>query len=201
VLLQTKGMPPKSVCVYCASSRQANPAYANAAHDLGQTLARAGTELVYGGGTAGSMGALARGALEAGGRVVGVIPRFMEEMEVFNHGVTELIVVDNMHARKLRMLQGTDAVVALPGGAGTLEELFEAISWKRLGLYTKPIVLVNTLGFFDHCTALLDRCVEEKFLADRHRDMWTVVSDPSRVIAAIADAQPWEESTRLWAVL
>jgi uncharacterized protein (TIGR00730 family) len=147
------------------------------------------------------MGEVARGALEAGGRVVGVIPRFMDEMEVFNHSVSELIVVDNMHARKMRMLEGTDAVIALPGGVGTLEELFEAISWKRLGLYTKPIILVNTLGFFNHCTALLDRCVEEKFLSDRHKAMWTVVERPAQVIDAIAQAPTWEESARLWAVL
>ena len=194
-------MPPQSICVYCASSRQANPAYAAAAYELGAMIARAGAELVYGGGLAGSMGAVARGALEAGGRVVGVIPQFMEDMEVFNHDVSELIVVDTMHSRKRRMLQAVDAVVALPGGVGTLEELFEVITWKRLGLYTKPIIMVNTLGFFDHCTALLNHCVEEKFLSERHAAMWTVVDHPSEVIEAIAQAPPWEETARLWAVL
>ena len=194
-------MAPKSICVYCASSRQADPAYAAAAYELGAIIARAGAELVYGGGLAGSMGRLAQGALDAGGRVIGVIPRFMEEMEVFNHGVSELIVVDDMHARKRRMLDGSDAVVALPGGAGTLEELFEAISWKRLGLYTKPIILVNTLGFFNHCMALLNHCVEQKFLSERHNAMWTVVEDSSAVLPAIAAAPQWEESARKWAVL
>ncbi len=194
-------MQAKSICVYCASSRQAHPEYAEAAYEMGAVIARAGIELVYGGGTAGSMGAVAKGALEAGGRVVGVIPQFMEDMEVMNRDCTELIVVANMHDRKRRMLVGTDAVVALPGGVGTFEELFEAISWKRLGLYTKPIVMVNTRGFYDSCTALLERCIDEKFMAAKHAAMWTVVNRADEVLPAIAAAPSWEESARLFAVL
>src|ERR1044071_4191185 len=156
-------MPIGTVCVYCASSEQAPPVYAEAAVRLGAHLAAEGFALVYGGSTLGSMGRMAHAALAAGARVTGVIPRFMDDLEWGHRSLTQLHVVDDMHERKRKMLQLSDAVVALPGGCGTLEELFEAITWKRLGLYLGPIVLVNVNHFFDPCLDLLSRCVEERF--------------------------------------
>src|SRR5579884_3607112 len=137
------------ICVYAASSQQCDPLYHDAAKRLGALLAQAGCTLVYGGGSAGSMGAVANGALAAGGEVVGVIPRFMADLEWGHGGLTRLELVEDMRERKHRLLTDSDAVVALPGGCGTLEELFEAITLKRLGLYFKPIVLLNTRGYYN----------------------------------------------------
>jgi uncharacterized protein (TIGR00730 family) len=193
-------MSIQRVCVYCASSRSADPRYHAEAAALGRILAEAGVEIVYGGGSTGSMGALAEGALESGGRVIGVTPHFMNDLEWAHRRLTELHLVDDMHARKRRMIQGTDAVIALPGGCGTLEELFETITLKRLGLYVNPIVLVNTLGFFDHCARLLEACVEQRFMDSRHLTMWTVVPGAEDVLAAISAAPPWTERARGFAV-
>ena len=146
------------------------------------------------------MGALADGAIEAGGVVRGVLPRFMEELEWGHRGITQLEYVDSMRQRKERMLEQADAVVALPGGCGTLEELFEVITFKRLGLYSGPIVLVNTRGFFDRCTALLEHCVEERFMDVRHLAMWQVVVEPEEVLEAVANAPPWSKSAVGFAV-
>jgi len=139
----------RSVCVYCASSSRSPEIYLEAAARLGRALAEAGMGIVYGGSSLGSMGRMAEAALAAGGKVTGVLPQFMDELEWGHRNLTELRVVDDMHERKRTMLELADAVVALPGGCGTLEELFEAITWKRLGLFFGPVVLVNVNGFFD----------------------------------------------------
>jgi hypothetical protein len=136
------------VCVYCASSRQCDPIYHQAAARLGRELALAGHTTVYGGGSVGSMGYLADAALAAGGGVIGVIPSFMHDLEWAHRGLTELLVVNDMHERKRLMIDSVAAVVALPGGCGTFEELFEAITWKRLGLFGGAIVIVNTEDFY-----------------------------------------------------
>ena len=136
------------ICVYAASSGQCDPAYHAAAYAVGQHIARAGATLVYGGGSAGSMGAVANGALSEGGEVIGILPRFMADLEWGHPGLTRLELVEDMRERKHRLLTDSDAVVALPGGCGTLEELFEAITLKRLGLYFKPILLLNTRDFY-----------------------------------------------------
>jgi uncharacterized protein (TIGR00730 family) len=188
------------VCVYCASSRSAHPDYRDAARRLGRELASAGVTVVYGGALSGSMGALAEGALGAGGKVVGVIPGFMQALEWGHNGLTELQVVKTMHDRKRLMIDGTDAVIALPGGCGTLEELFEAITLKRLGLYLSPIVLVNTRGFFDDCVGLLERSVAESFMDERHLGMWQVVERPEDVLDAIRTSAPWTPKARGFAV-
>ena len=188
--------PIRTVTIYCASSEKSPALYLEAAARLGRTLAGAGIGIVYGGGSQGSMGRLAAGALGAGGKVVGVLPRFMDELEWGHRSLTELRVVDSMHERKQLMLELADAVVALPGGCGTLEELFEAITWKRLGLYFGPIVLVNVNGFFDSCIALLSRCVEERFMDERHRAMWSVVTEPEAVVEAIDAAPAWTAAAR-----
>lgn len=191
----------RSVCVYCASSRSAHPEYRAAAFALGETLARRGYTVIYGGGAVGSMGALADGALACGGRVVGVLPRFMAELEWGHKGLTELELVGDMRTRKHLMLVRSAGAVALPGGSGTLEELLEAISLKRLGLYLHPIVLVNTRAFFDPLIELLGRAVDERFMDARHLEMWRVVERPEQVPDAIECAPPWPQDARGFAAV
>ena len=141
-------MTLRRVCVYCASSRKCDPDYFEAARTLGRKLARRGLEVVYGGGRVGLMGALSEGALEEGGKVIGVIPGFMMEREWGHTGLTELHVVEDMHVRKSLMMQKSEAFVALPGGSGTFEELFEVLTWKRLGFVTGPVILANLKGIY-----------------------------------------------------
>jgi uncharacterized protein (TIGR00730 family) len=190
----------RTVCVYCASSRQCDAAYHDAARRLGGTLAGSGFGIVYGGGGGGSMGALADGALARGGHVVGVLPRFMVELEWGHRGLPELLLVDNMRERKHEMLARSHAVVALPGGCGTLEELFEAMTLKRLGLYLHPIVLVNTRRYFDPLVGLLESAVSEHFMDERHLAMWQVVNEPEEVPAAIESAPGWTSEAQGFAV-
>ena len=191
----------RTVCVYCASSRRAHPDYRAAAHRLGEVLAREGVAIVYGGGAVGSMGALADGALAAGGRVIGILPRFMAELEWGHKGLSDLQLVEDLRARKHQMLALSQAAIALPGGSGTLEELLEAITLKRLGLYLNPIVLVNTRGFFAPLLALLESAVAEHFMDTRHLMMWQVVATPEEVPAALAAAPVWSAEARSFAAL
>ena len=193
-------IPGRAVCVYCASSRTCDPAFHDSARQVGAVLADHGYTIVYGGGGAGSMGALADGALSRGGRVIGVLPRFMSELEWGHTGLTELELVEDMRTRKHRMLEHSQGVVALPGGCGTWEELFEALSLKRLGLYTGPIVIVNTRGFYDPLLTLLRSSITERFMDERHAAMWSVVNEPSEVPGALADAPGWSEEARAFAV-
>jgi len=191
----------RSVCVYCASSGRSSEIYLEAAARLGRILAEAGITIVYGGSSLGSMGQLASAALGAGGKVIGVLPRFMDELEWGNRALTELRIVDDMHERKRVMLELSDAAIALPGGCGTLEELFEAITWKRLGLYFGPVVLVNVNGFFDPCIELLNRCVDERFMDEKHRAMWSVAADPEAVVETLREAPEWSRDARKFAAL
>jgi uncharacterized protein (TIGR00730 family) len=189
----------QTVCVYCASSDRTPPVYLEAAARLGRSLAEAGIAIVYGGSSLGSMGRMASAALEAGGKVTGILPRFMDELEWGNRALTELRIVDDMHERKRLMLELSHAVIALPGGCGTLEELFEAITWKRLGLYFGPVVLVNVNRFYDPCVELLERTVAEGFMNPKHREMWCVVEQPEHAIAALRSAPPWTPAARSFA--
>jgi hypothetical protein len=191
----------RSVCVYCASSQACDAEFHDVARRLGVLLAAAGCTVVYGGGRAGSMGALAEGALAAGGRIVGVIPKFMVDLEWGHDDLTELHVVEDMRTRKHEMLTRASAVVALAGGPGTLEELFEAITLKRLGLYLGPIVIVNTRGYYDALLAQLEAAVSGRFLDVRHASMWTVVDRPEDVLPAIEAAAPWGADSRGFAVV
>jgi uncharacterized protein (TIGR00730 family) len=193
--------PPieRAVCVYCASSRSAHPDYRSAAHRLGEVLAREGVGIIYGGGAVGSMGALADGALSAGGRVIGILPRFMAELEWGHKGLTDLQLVEDLRTRKHMMLTLSQAAIALPGGSGTLEELLEAITFKRLGLYLNPIVLVNTRDFFTPLLEVLARAVDERFMDRRHLQMWQVVATPEEVPAALASAPAWSAQARSFA--
>jgi uncharacterized protein (TIGR00730 family) len=194
-------MHPKRVCVYCASSRRCDGVYHQAAERLGRILARAEVTVVYGGGGQGSMGHLAEGALAEGGRVIGVIPQFRYDLEWAHRGLSELVLVRDMHERKRLMIQEVDAVVALPGGCGTFEELFEAMAWKRLGIFGGPIVIVNTRDYYRPCLDLLERSIERNFMDHRHREMWSVVEEPEQVLDAIRTAAPWPHRNREFAVL
>jgi len=191
----------RAVCVYCASSRTAHPQYRAAARRLGEVLARAGIGIVYGGGAVGSMGALADGALGAGGRVVGILPRFMAELEWGHKCLTDLQLVEDLRTRKHLMLTLSQAAIALPGGSGTLEELLEAITLKRLGLYLNPIVLVNTRNFFTPLLKVLTSAVEEHFMDARHLLMWQVVATPEEVPTALATAPSWSADARRFAAV
>jgi uncharacterized protein (TIGR00730 family) len=191
----------RAVCVYCASSRTAHPEYRAAARRLGEVLAGAGISIVYGGGAAGSMGALADGALDAGGRVIGILPRFMADLEWGHPGLTDLQLVEDLRTRKHLMLTLSQAAIALPGGSGTLEELLEAITLKRLGLYLNPIVLINTRGFFDPLLEVLRRAVDEHFMDTRHLSMWQVVATPDEIPRALANAPGWSAEARSFAAL
>ncbi len=189
------------ICVYCASSNQSDPVYREAAFRVGELLATDGHTLVYGGGSAGSMGAVADGALSKDGEVIGILPRFMADLEWGHPGLTHLELVDDMRERKHQLLTGSDAVIALPGGCGTLEELFEAITLKRLGIYFNPIILLDTRGFYQPLDAFLQRVIDEHFMNREHAAMWQLAAQPEDVLGAIADAPAWDENARNYAVV
>ena len=177
----------RSICVFCGASSGNDPRYATAATAVGEGLARRGIQLVYGGGRLGLMGAVADGALAAGGRVVGVIPRGLVDRELAHTGVSELRVVETLHERKAVMAELSDAFIALPGGLGTLEELAEVLSWAQLDLHTKPIGLLDVGGYFAPFEAFLDHAVAEGFIAERHRRLLLVDDDLDRLLAAFAE--------------
>lgn len=189
------------VSVYAASSAHCEPTYHDHARLLGGLIAQGKHTLVYGGGAVGSMGAVAEGALAAGGEVIGVLPRFMDELEWGHRQLSMLHVVESMHERKLKMLEMADAVVALPGGSGTLEELFEAITWKRLGLISAPIVMLNTNGFYRPVVELLEHAIAQRFMNPEHRAMWSCADTPMAVMDAIRDAPAWPKNAREFAVV
>lgn len=159
----------KSICIYCGSKTGAAPAYAEAAREAGRALAEQGVRLVYGGGRVGLMGVAADACLDAGGQVTGVIPDFLAVREVAHPRVQDMRVVTSMHERKQIMADESDGFIALPGGIGTMEELFEIWTWSQLGRHAKPVGLLNVAGYFDHLLAFLDRMTEEGFIEARHR--------------------------------
>jgi uncharacterized protein (TIGR00730 family) len=174
--------------------------YTQAAVALGNALAADGIIVVTGGGSTGLMGAVADGALGARGQVVGVLPRFMNKHEIAHKGLTRLHLVDGMHERLAAMLEESDAFVALPGGCGTLEELFFVLTRKRLGITTRPMIIVNIRGYFDPCIAMLERCISERFMDRRHGDMWRVVGSVEAVLPAIHASPQWDNQASLFAV-
>ena len=175
----------QSVCVYCGSNTGTTAVHANAARLLARAIARAGLRLVYGGGSIGLMGVLAEAALAEGVDVSGVAPRRLLEREVVHRGLTHLHVVESMHERKAKMAELADAFIALPGGYGTLDELFEALTWTQLGYHRKPCGLLNVAGFFDRLAAYLDHALAEGFLTRRHRDMLVMADDPDVLIESL----------------
>jgi uncharacterized protein (TIGR00730 family) len=199
--MTTNPLPARKVCVYCGSSEDTDRVYIEAAYRLGEILAEHSVEILYGGGAIGCMGQLARGALARGGRVIGVIPKFMQELEWGQKGLTQLQVVEDLRERKHLMMAETDAVIALPGGSGTLEELLEALTLKRLGLYMKPIVLVNVRHFFDPLLEMLQRCIAERFMDARHAAIWQVVETPEAVLQALREPLKWDRGAVAYATV
>ena len=177
---------PSSLCVFCGSRFGVDPAVRRVATGLGQLLAREGITLVYGGGGVGLMGLVANAALQGGGKVTGVIPRFLLQREAGHPALTETVIVETMHERKLQMFERSDAFVVLPGGIGTLEELFEVLSWRTLGLHTKPIVIVDQGGYWESLAALLRSVVEGGFAERSHLDHLAFVSDLGELLPTIA---------------
>ena len=178
----------KSVCVFCGSNTGTREVYASAARALARAISRADLRLIYGGGSIGLMGVLAEAALAEGVRVIGVAPRRLLEREVVHAHLTELHVVESMHERKAKMAELADAFVALPGGYGTLDELFEALTWTQLGYHRKPCGLLNVAGFFDRLAEYLDQALAEGFLTRQHRDMLVVADDPDLIVERLRSA-------------
>lgn len=185
----------ESVCVYCGSGPGANPAYVEAARELGQCLAREGIRLVYGGGGMGLMGEVARATIAGGGRVTGIIPTFLTEREHMLTNVDELIVTEDMHSRKRLMFEHSDAFVALPGGIGTLEELVEQLTWSQLGRHTKPIVVANIAGFWNPFLSLLSHMRDDRFIRNGINVRFIVVENANAITPAIRAALASDEST------
>jgi uncharacterized protein (TIGR00730 family) len=177
-------------CVFCGSSPGARPQYTEATEDLGSLLVQNGITLVYGGASVGLMGRLADTVLSEGGEAVGVIPRALVEREIAHLGLTELHVVDSMHERKALMADLSDAFVALPGGLGTLDELFEVYTWAQLGLHRKPCGLLNVEGYYQDLADFLDHAVGERFVRDEHRDMLIVEEDPATMLERLQGFDP-----------
>jgi len=191
----------KRVTVYASSSNALAESYFHAAARLGTVLGQSGVDIVYGGGGVGLMRAMADHALAEGAHVHGVIPGFLNTVEHGHRNLSQLEVVSDMRERKHRMLADSDAVVSLPGGTGTFEEVFEALTLKRLGDFPGPIVLVNTNHYFDRMVGFLQHSVSERFMSDLHLDMWSVVDEPEQVFEAMHSAREWGRDAREFAAV
>jgi uncharacterized protein (TIGR00730 family) len=187
-----------SICVYCGSADGISPNFVSAARSTGSTLARAGLTVVFGGGRTGLMGALADAALEAGGRVIGVITESMNTPALAHPGLTRLEVTATIHQRKARMYELADGYIALPGGFGTLDELFETLTWGQIGEHAKPVGLLNVNGYYDPLLAMLDRAVDEKFLFPEHRQALLCASEPARLLDAMQNHRHPHEAVKRW---
>ena len=183
------------ICVFCASSRQVDQQYFKATKQIAEKIATQNIISIYGGGALGLMGKYADSILSIGGKIIGIIPKFMAEIEWAHKNLTELVIVDDLHQRNQKMLEGVDAVIALPGGCGTLEELLEVITLKRLGLYTKPIVIVNIKEFYNPLIEMLNLCIREKFMSEKHKEMWTIIDNPDHILDAINASPKWEKDS------
>ena len=184
------------VCVYCASSGRIHPDYFEATSRLAHLLVQSNIKVVFGGGSSGLMGQLADSVLAAGGQIKGIMPQFMNEVEWGHRGVSDFVYTESMHERKAKFLEGTDALIALPGGPGTFEELFEAITLKKLAQFTKPIIILNTRGYFNAFQNLMQQAVEEQFMTDDLKFLYTIVDLPEEVLPAIKDAHFWNKGLR-----
>ena len=191
----------KTVCVYSASSTKIPEIYFQAADELGRLLGERGLRVVNGAGNIGLMRAVSDATLAAGGTVTGVIPRFMVEQDWYHKGLTELIVTETMHERKETMARLSDAVITLPGGCGTMEELMEIITWKQLGLYTHPIVILNLGGYFDPLLEMFRRAVDEHFMRPIHTRMWSVAQSADEAVELILSLPEWDRGVRRWAAI
>lgn len=182
----------RTVTVYASSSAALKPVYYEAARRLGEILAGAGKSIVYGAGGGGLMGSMADGALSKNGKVFGIVPEFLQNLELTHPGLTGLKVVKEMRVRKQLMLEDSHAVITLPGGSGTYEELFEALTMKRLGQWVGPIILVNTDGFYNGLLQFLKHSIDERFMGSSHLKMWSVVDEPEQVMDAIENSHAWD---------
>ena len=191
----------KSVCVYCASSTQIDEKYFRAAEELGRLIAQSGLRLITGAGNMGLMNAVEEGALAAGGQVTGIIPTFMIKEGWHHTGLTELIETASMHERKQMMADLSDGAIALPGGCGTFEELLEIITWKQLGLYLGPVIILNVDGYYDALLAQLDRALEDKFMRDIHAHIWKVATTPEEAIELLFNTPEWDKNVRKFAAI
>ena len=190
-----------TICVYSASSTQIDAAYVEAATRLGTLMGEQGINLVNGAGRMGLMAATADAVLAAGGEVTGVIPRFMVEQGWHHQGMSQLMVVSDMHERKQTMARLSDAVIALPGGCGTLEELLEVITWKQLGLYLNPIIVLNTKGYFNPLLEMMKRAVDENFMHIQHAAIWRVAQTPEEAVEMLFTTPRWDTSVRKFAAI
>lgn len=190
-----------SVCVYSASSTKIDPVYFDVAHELGNLLGEKHIRLVNGAGNMGLMSAVADAALAAGGEVTGVISHFMVEQGWHHAGLTELIEVESMHERKKMMADLSDAVIALPGGCGTLEELLEVITWKQLGLYLNPVIILNVKGYFNPLLDMLRKAVDENFMREQHGAIWHVAQTPQEAVELMYTTPLWDASIRKFAAI
>ena len=171
------------IALFCGARLGHDPTYAEMARSVARTLTRRGIGIVYGGGNIGLMGEIAEAAIQAGGEIIGIIPRSMVEEELAHHGITRLEIVSSMHQRKARIEELSDAFIALPGGYGTLDELFEIITWRQLKLHSKPIGLLNHRGFYDHLVGFIDKACEEGFVPGKNRDLLIVANDLESLLA------------------
>ena len=179
-----------NVCVFCASSANIDGRYLEAARELGSLLAKGGWRCVNGGGAVGLMGAVTDGALDAGGQVTGVIPKFMVDNGWCYDRLEDVIVTADMHQRKHMMSEMADAVIAMPGGVGTFEELLETLTWRQLGIVKTPVIILNTLGYYDPLLAMLQHAIDEGFMKPSHNRLWAVASTPAEAIASLEDNGP-----------
>jgi uncharacterized protein (TIGR00730 family) len=191
----------KNVCVYSASSTKIAPVYFAAAKELGRLLAMHGINLINGAGSLGLMAATSDAVLEAGGTGTGVIPRFMVEQGWQHEGLTHLVKTETMHERKQLMAEMSDGVIALPGGCGTMEELLEIITWKQLGLYFKPIVILNINGFFTPLLEMLQRAIDENFMREEHGSIWQVAQNAEEAVELLFHTPMWDEKVRKYAAI
>lgn len=198
---EIKDMDINNICVYCASSNKVADIYGETAYELGALLAKEGITVVTGAGGIGLMRKVEDGALDNGGKAIGVIPQFMVEHGWHHTGLTELRITESMHERKQTMASLSDAVIALPGGCGTIEELSEIITWKQLGLYFNPIVILNVNGYYNHFIAQLEQAIEEHFMGEIHGKIWSVAETPAEALEIIRNTPVWDNSIRKYAAL
>lgn len=191
----------KNVCVYSASSTQIDPIYFQAADTLGRLLAQKGINLINGAGCLGLMSRISDAALATGGTVTGIIPRFMVEQNWHHKGLTHLIETETMHERKRMMADLSDGIIALPGGCGTMEELLEIITWKQLGLYLKPIVILNTNGFYNPLLEMLERAIDQHFMRRQHGTIWQVAQTPDEALQLLYTTPIWSKDIRKFAAI
>ncbi len=187
--------------IFCASSPRIDQEYFKAADEVTGILVRNDITIYFGGGKYGLMGQIATRVNRDNGKIIGVIPRFMKEENWHHESIKKLIVVNSMHERKETILNQSEALIAFPGGCGTVEELMEAITWKQLGLYTGPIIILNTKGYYDPLLTLLEKMINESFLREVHRNMWSVIENPSEIMSAIRKSPPWSVKARNFAAV